>query len=155
MISQKAKYGIKALAFLGERGLGESVQIEEIARQAKVPRKFLEHILLDLKRRAIVDSRRGRSGGYALVKSPKDLTIGEILRAIDGPIAPLPCVSRTAYRRCADCADEKTCVVRRLFADAWAAQLLLLEGTTLDSAIRRPLAEIGASPRETISASTA
>jgi Rrf2 family protein len=130
MISQKAKYAFKALVHLAERP-NDSVQIETIAAEAGIPRKFLEHILLDLKRKGLVASRRGRAGGYALIKRPKDITIGAILRAIDGPIAPLPCISQTAYRRCEDCADEKTCVVRRLFADTYAATLLLMEGTTL------------------------
>jgi Rrf2 family protein len=137
MISQKAKYAFKALAELAARQ-GDSVQIEEIASEAAIPRKFLEHILLDLKRAGIAASRRGRSGGYALIKRPEDITIGNVLRAIDGPIAPLPCISRTAYRRCADCADEKTCIVRRLFADTYTAQLLLLDGTTLAEALRDP-----------------
>jgi Rrf2 family protein len=137
MISQKAKYAFKALAELAGRR-GDSVQIEEIASEAAIPRKFLEHILLDLKRAGVVASRRGRAGGYVLIKRPEDITIGNVLRAIDGPIAPLPCISRTAYRRCADCADEKTCIVRRLFADAYTAQLLLLDGTTLAEAPREP-----------------
>jgi Rrf2 family protein len=136
MISQKAKYAIKALACLADLPAAGSLQIEEIAKAASLPRKFLEHILLDLKRGGIVASRRGRSGGYVLVKTPGEITIGQILRAIDGPIAPLPCISRTAYRRCEDCADEKTCVVRHLFADAYAAQLLLFDGTTLAEALR-------------------
>jgi Rrf2 family protein len=131
MITQKAKYAFKALVHLAERPEGDSVQIETIADEAGIPRKFLEHILLDLKRKGLVASRRGRAGGYALIKRPQEITVGAILRAIDGPIAPLPCVSRTAYRRCEDCADEKTCVVRRLFADTYAATLLLMEGTTL------------------------
>jgi Rrf2 family protein len=134
MISQKAKYAFKALAQLAAQAPGESVQIEEIATEAAIPRKFLEHILLDLKRKGIVASRRGRAGGYVLIKRPDELTIGAILRAIDGPIAPLPCISRTAYRRCSDCADEKTCVVRRLFADTYTATLLLMDGTTLSEA---------------------
>ena len=138
MISQKAKYAFKALALLAERSPGESVQIEAIAAEAAVPRKFLEHILLDLKRKGIVSSRRGRAGGYVLVQRPNDLTIGNVLRAVDGPIAPLPCISRTAYRRCADCKDEKTCVVRRLFADTYTATLLLMDGTTLAEAIGAP-----------------
>ena len=141
MISQKAKYAFKALAHLAEQPTAASVQIEEIAAGAGVPRKFLEHILLDLKRKGIVASRRGRAGGYVLIKSPADITIGAILRAIDGPIAPLPCISRTAYRRCPDCRDEKTCVVRRLFADTYSATLLLMEGTTLaDGLAGRPAA---------------
>jgi Rrf2 family protein len=136
MISQKAKYAIKALARLAHEPSGAPLQIEEIARDEDLPRKFLEHILLDLKRKAIVASRRGRAGGYVLAKRPDEITIGQILRAVDGPIAPLPCISRTAYRRCEDCTDEKTCVVRHLFADAYAAQLLLFDGTTLAEALR-------------------
>lgn len=135
MISQKAKYAFKALFELAGQTPGASLQIEEIAAAAGVPRKFLEHILLDLKRKGIVASRRGRSGGYLLVTRPDELTIGAVLRAVDGPIAPLPCISRTAYRRCEDCRDEKTCVVRRLFADTYTAQLLLMDGTTLADAL--------------------
>ncbi len=135
MISQKAKYAFKALFRLAEQHNGISLQIEEIASDAGVPRKFLEHILLDLKRKGIVESRRGRAGGYVLVTRPDELTIGAVLRAVDGPIAPLPCISRTAYRRCEDCRDEKTCVVRRLFADTYTATLLLMDGTTLADAL--------------------
>jgi Rrf2 family protein len=138
MISQKAKYAFKALAHLAGETPGASVQIEDIAKKAAIPRKFLEHILLDLKRKGIVASRRGRAGGYILIKRPDEITIGNILRAIDGPIAPLPCISRTAYRRCPDCRDEKTCIVRRLFADTYAATLLLFDGTTLAEALRDP-----------------
>lgn len=135
MISQKAKYAFKALFQLAEHGNGTSLQIEEIASGAGVPRKFLEHILLDLKKKGIVASRRGRAGGYFLVTRPDELTIGAVLRAVEGPIAPLPCISRTAYRRCADCKDEKTCVVRRLFADTYTATLLLMDGATLADAL--------------------
>jgi Rrf2 family protein len=137
MISQKAKYAFKALFQLAALPDGGSLQIEEIAKGAGIPRKFLEHILLDLKHKGIVASRRGRAGGYMLIKRPRDMSIGQVLRAIDGPIAPLPCISRTAYRRCADCADEKTCAVRRLFADTYAATLLLMDATTLADAIER------------------
>ncbi|MEX2318339.1 MAG: Rrf2 family transcriptional regulator [Bauldia sp.] len=151
MISQKAKYAFKALFHLAEHAKGASVQIEEIARAAGIPRKFLEHILLDLKKQGIVASRRGRAGGYVLLKDPSETTIGGVLRAVDGPIAPLPCISRTAYRRCSDCKDEKTCIVRRLFADTYAASLLLMDGTTLADAMagrtpsqvaREPIPEI-------------
>jgi Rrf2 family protein len=153
MISQKAKYAVKALFRLAELPAGATLPIGQIAKSAGIPRKFLEHILLDLKRSGIVASRRGRCGGYVLIKPATEISIGHMLRAIDGPIAPLPCVSRTAYRRCADCADEKTCVVRRLFADTYAAMLLLMEATTLtdvmqgqgrvvSEAVREPVSEI-------------
>ncbi len=135
MISQKAKYAFKALFRLADMPHGEALSIEEIAKADGIPHKFLEHILLDLKRKGLVASRRGRAGGYMLIKRPQEMTIGSVLRAVDGPIAPLPCISRTAYRRCPDCADEKTCAVRRLFADAYSAMLLLMEGTTLAEAL--------------------
>lgn len=137
MITQKAKYAFKALLFLADQPPGASLPIEAVARGADVPRKFLEHILLDLKKSGLVVSRRGRIGGYSLAKAPDEMTIGTVLRAIDGPIAPLPCISRTAYRRCADCKDEKTCNVRRLFADTYSATLLLMDGTTLTKALRQ------------------
>ena len=135
MISQKAKYAFKALFRLAEAEDGAALSIEEIAKADAIPRKFLEHVLLDLKRKGLVASRRGRSGGYMLVKRPQDMTIGSVLRAVDGPIAPLPCISRSAYRRCPDCADEKSCTVRRLSADTYAAMLLLWDATTLAEAI--------------------
>ena len=150
MITQKAKYAFKALFHLAGRPGGQPVQIEDIAAGAGVPRRFLEHILLDLKKKGVVASRRGRAGGYVLLKQPSELTIGAILRAVDGPMAPLTCISQTAYRRCSDCRDEKTCAVRRLFADTYAATLLLMEGTTLADALAgRPAAEAG---RDAISA---
>ena len=136
MITQKAKYAFKALLYLATQPAGASLSIEAVARGADVPRRFLEHILLDLKRSGLVASRRGRVGGYSLMKPAEEMTIGAVLRAIDGPIAPLPCISRTAYRRCADCKDEKTCNVRRLFADTYSATLLLMDGTTLATAAR-------------------
>lgn len=135
MISQKAKYAFKALIHLARQPSGQTTQIDEIARQAGVPRKFLEHILLDLKHRGIIASRRGRTGGYAMIKEPGDVTIGQVLRAIDGPIAPLPCISRTAYQPCADCPDETACAVRRMFAGPYATQLQAFEATTLADAL--------------------
>jgi len=136
VITQKAKYAFKALLYLATQPAGASLSIEAVARGADVPRRFLEHILLDLKRSGLVASRRGRVGGYSLMKPAEEMTIGAVLRAIDGPIAPLPCISRTAYRRCADCKDEKTCNVRHLFADTYSATLLLMDGTTLATALR-------------------
>ena len=135
MISQKAKYAFKALIHLARQPKGETIQIDDIAREAGVPRKFLEHILLDLKHRGMIASRRGRAGGYALIKLPTEITIGQVLRAIDGPIAPLSCISRTAYQPCADCPDEATCGVRRMFAAPYAAQLVLFDATTLADAL--------------------
>jgi Rrf2 family protein len=141
MISQKAKYAFKALFHLAEMPAGVSSSIEGIANAEAIPRKFLEHILLQLKRGRIVASHRGPHGGYRLVVPPAELTIGRILRLVDGPMAPLPCLSRTAYRRCPDCSDEHTCAVRHLFSEAYAAQLARFDTTTLGDALQvRPAA---------------
>ncbi|MFY8031051.1 MAG: RrF2 family transcriptional regulator, partial [Devosia sp.] len=116
MISQKAKYALRALVALVKAGPGSSLMISDIARDQAIPKKFLEQILLELKRAGIVLSKRGRLGGYALLRAPSEVTFGEVLRLIDGPIAPLPCLSKIAYRRCVDCADEGTCEIRHVFA---------------------------------------
>ncbi len=105
--------------------------IGEIALRKKIPRKFLEQILLDLKRHGIVQSRRGKLGGYALLMPADRITFGQVLRIIDGPIAPLPCLSRIAYRRCADCQNEETCEIRRVFARVAESAREVLDRTTV------------------------
>jgi len=97
VISQKAKYALRALVALAKEG--DSLMIGEIAARKNIPRKFLEQILLEMKRHGIVHSRRGKLGGYSLLMPPEKITYGQVLRIIDGPIAPLPCLSRIAYRR--------------------------------------------------------
>jgi Rrf2 family protein len=134
MISQKARYAFKALIHLAGNP-GETVSIEAIAAQHRIPRKFLEQILLELKHHGLIESRRGRTGGYSLSRSPDEISVGELLRIVDGPIAPLSCISRTAYRRCADCKDETNCGLRRLFSTAHAATLRVLEATSLRDAL--------------------
>jgi Rrf2 family protein len=136
MISQRAKYALKALLSLAratERG--QPVPIRDIAQRDKIPQSFLEHILLDLKRHGLVASRRGKEGGYILLRSPEQISLGQVLRLVDGPVAPLPCLSRTAYRRCGDCADETTCTVRHIFTDVYEATVNQLEQTTLHDAL--------------------
>ena len=138
MISSKTKYAIKALIELAEerkRG-GSSLRIEEIAQRADAPKRFLEHILIDIRRSGIIASRRGRDGGYVLIKPPESVSIGEVLRMIDGPIAPLPCLSRKAYHPCEDCRDEAACRIRRVFGDLFSAYLLMLESLTLADLMR-------------------
>ena len=133
MISSKTKYAIKALIALAEAQAvgGPPMRIEEIATRAGAPKRFLEHILLDMRNAGIIGSRRGRDGGYVLIKLPEVVAIGDVLRMIDGPLAPLPCLSRRAYQRCADCEDEATCRIRRVFGDLFSAYLLLVESLTL------------------------
>src|SRR5918996_1809703 len=128
MISLKTKYAIKALITLAEERIrgGAPLTIEEIAERGGTPKRFLEHILLEIKRAGLIGSRRGREGGYVLIKEPRTISIGEILRMVDGPMAPLPCLSRRAYQRCADCADEETCRIREVFGSVFANYLLLI-----------------------------
>jgi len=135
MISQKAKYALRALVSLCRAGYGQSRMISEISREQAIPKKFLEQILLELKRTGIVESRRGRLGGYVLLRAPEKITFGEVLRLIDGPIAPLPCLSVIAYRRCIDCADEATCEIRHVFARVAVATREVLDKTTLADAV--------------------
>ena len=113
MISQKARYAFHALVALART---DSLMVGEIAAQERIPRKFLEQILLELKRHGIVQSRRGKFGGYGLLMPANRITFGQVLRILDGPIAPLPCLSKIAYRRCADCQTEENCEIRRVFA---------------------------------------
>jgi Rrf2 family protein len=116
MISQKAKYALRALAALARATDRTPMLIADIAEQQKIPKKFLEQILLDMKHRGLVMSKRGKDGGYLLLKPASEITFGEVLRMIDGPIAPLPCLSQIAYRRCDDCLSEMECEIRHVFA---------------------------------------
>ena len=129
MISQKAKYALRALVALAKEG--DSLMISEIAARKNIPRKFLEQILLEMKRHGIVHSRRGKLGGYSLLMPPEKITYGQVLRIIDGPLAPLPCLSRIAYRRCADCKSEEACEIRRVFARVAESAREVLDRTTI------------------------
>ena len=137
MISQRARYAFKAVVALARAKPGVGLQIRELCEQEKLPRKFLEQILLMLKAAGYISSRRGRDGGYELLKPTDLIYIGPMLRAVDGPIAPLPCLSRTAYRRCDDCRSETSCELRIAFARAYADYLATLENTTLAQVMAR------------------
>jgi Rrf2 family protein len=134
MISQKARYAFKALIALSRSRPEECRQARDIAVSEQIPQSFLEQILLELRRAGLVASRRGREGGHFLLKDPAKIAFGEVLRLIDGPVAPLPCLSRTAYRRCHDCKDENNCVIRRAFGRAYDATLAVLEQTSIAAA---------------------
>ena len=112
-------------------GQGRAIRIEDIATRSGAPKRFLEHIMLEIKRAGLVTSIRGRAGGYRLIKDPSAISIPSLLRLIDGPISPLPCLSRVAYRTCDDCTDEDTCRIRRAFSNAFYGYLLMFEGLTL------------------------
>lgn len=137
MISQRARYAFKAMVALARSKPGEGLQIKQLCEQEKLPRKFLEQILLTLKAAGYITSRRGRDGGYEILKDPAQIFIGPMLRAVDGPIAPLPCLSRTAYRRCDDCRDEVTCELRLAFAKAYTDYLATLEHLSLADVMRQ------------------
>ena len=139
MITQKMKYALKALLVLADEAAmpaPEALTIEAIAKRSGTPKRFLEHILLEVRNVGIIASTRGRSGGYQLIKPPAEISISELLRLIDGPIAPLPCLSRRAYQRCEDCADEESCRIRKVFADIFWSYLLLIESLTLADMLR-------------------
>jgi Rrf2 family protein len=135
MLSQKAKYALKALFVLGEHQGTEPVMIADVAERAGVPRKFLEQILLEMKRRGIVHSVRGKFGGYTLGRKPEDITFAEVLRVIDGPLALSPCASVTAYRKCDDCDDETVCAIRRVLVAVRDSTAAILEKHTLAQAL--------------------
>lgn len=139
MITQKMKYALKALLVLADAAAQpapEALTIEAIAKRSGTPKRFLEHILLEVRNAGIIASTRGRSGGYQLIKPPAEISISELLRLIDGPIAPLPCLSRRAYQRCEDCVDEESCRIRKVFADIFWSYLLLIESLTLADMLR-------------------
>ena len=139
MITQKMKYALKALLALADeaaRDQPRALTIEEIAARSGAPKRFLEHILLEVRNAGVIASMRGRSGGYRLAKNPSEVSISDLLRRIDGPIAPLPCLSRSAYQRCEDCTDEATCRIRRTFGEVFRSYLLIIESLTLEDMLR-------------------
>jgi Rrf2 family protein len=137
MISQRARYAFKAMVALARIKNDRGLQIKELAVQEGLPKKFLEQILLALKSAGYISSRRGPDGGYQLLKPADLIYIGPMLRSIDGPIAPLPCLSRTAYQRCDDCKTEAKCEVRLAFAKAYNDYLAALETTSLASVMQQ------------------
>lgn len=137
MISKKTKYAIKALVALASHKDKSPMTISDIATQEKIPKKFLEAILLDMRRQGILGSKIGIGGGYYLLMKPKDILLSSLLRNIDGPIALLPCVSLNFYERCADCKDETTCGIRKTFIEVRDATLKILSETTLEDILKK------------------
>jgi len=135
MISNKAKYAFRALLAIASAPEGESMTSAEIARRHAIPHKFLEQILLDLKKAGILDSRRGKSGGYVMLRPADTISFGEVLRLFEGPLAPLPCLSRQSYRKCEDCESEARCEIRREFGRAYEASRRVLDSRTLADAL--------------------
>ena len=136
MISQKSKYALRALLILARENGNGPVLISDIARRGGIPKKYLEQILLALKNTGILTSRKGRGGGYALGRSPEAISFADVLRLLDGPLAPVPCVSLTAHRKCDDCEDEETCEIRKVMWAVREQTARVLEGASLATALR-------------------
>ena len=137
MLSKTATYGLKAVLALGAAEGGAPVRIADLAQTETIPRKFLERILLRLQRRGVLRSKVGVGGGYALARPADLITIGEVVRALDGPLAPVPCVSQTAYRRCTECADERSCGIRLVMKEVRDAIAAILDHTTVRETLDR------------------
>ncbi len=131
MISKKTKYGLKALIYLARQYDKGPILIADLARDENLPKKFLENILLSLKNNGILQSRKGKGGGYYLGRHPSKITFGQAIRVMEGPLAPVPCVSETAYAKCTECENEVTCGIRLVMKDVREAMAAILDGTTL------------------------
>ena len=130
-MTNRSKYGLKALLLLAREAGRGPVLVADLAEREAIPRKFLETILLELKHQGFVQSKKGRGGGYFLRRRPAEVTFGEVIRVLEGPLAAVPCVSQTAYMRCAECVDEQTCGVRLAMKRVRDATARVLDHTTL------------------------
>jgi Rrf2 family protein len=131
VLSRKSKYGLKALLVLAQEAGRGPVLVSELSARDRIPKKFLEAILLELKRHGMVHSKKGKGGGYFLRRTPAEITFGEVIRVLDGPLAAVPCVSKMAYMKCVDCVDERSCGVRLAMKEVRDATADILDNTTL------------------------
>lgn len=130
-LSKKTQYSLRALYALARNYNAGPRLIVDLAEQESIPKKFLEQILLGLKSAGFVDSKKGRGGGYSLARNPAEITLGEVIRRMEGPLAPLPCASETAYRKCDECEDADTCGTRMVMREVRDATARILDSTTL------------------------
>jgi Rrf2 family protein len=137
MLSKKAKYGLQALLYLAKQPQQQPVLIAEMAEKARLPKKFLELILLDLKNVGLLQSRKGKGGGYFLSRKPETIPVGTVVRVLNGPLAPVACASQTAYMRCSDCESEETCGIHMVMKEVRDAMANILDRTTLADVLRR------------------
>lgn len=131
MLSKKTKYGIKALSFLAKQECNSPVQIATISKSENISLKFLESILLTLRKNGFLGSKKGKGGGYYLLKDPSEIQMTDVMRILEGPIAMVPCVSLNFYEKCEDCPDEKTCTVHKLMIQVRDNTLQIFRNTTL------------------------
>ena len=127
MLSKRAKYAIKTILFLKDRPEGKPISAKVISENENIPYKFLENILRELRTHQLIKSIRGSEGGYVLAKDPSEISIAQIMRIVDGPIALIPCISEKFYEACAECEDEQTCRIRKMFAEVRAEMVPILE----------------------------
>src|SRR5258708_19020746 len=142
MLSKKSKYALKAMLVLAKEYGQGPVLISDLAQREGIPRKFLELILLELKNQGILQSKKGKGGGYFLGREPRLISVGHVVRVLDGPIAPLPCVSKTAYMRCRECRDAKSCGIRMVMKEVRDATAKIMDSTSLDDMLNRVEAEV-------------
>lgn len=131
MLTKKGKYGLKAMVHLAGRLPGEATLVTDIAVANEIPKKFLDTILGELRNAGFVNSKKGKGGGYTLARPAHEIRVGHIVRVLDGPLAPIQCASKTSYRRCEDCADERHCCVRLIMLEARNAIATVLDNRTL------------------------
>lgn len=133
MLSQKTRYALKALLLLADdqRKKKGPVLISDLAKRGNMPQKFLEAILLELKNHGVLQSKKGKGGGYYLEKNPEGIMLGDVIRMAEGPLALLPCVSQSAHKKCDECLDEETCGIRLLFKEVRDATAAILDDTSL------------------------
>ncbi|WP_373055519.1 Rrf2 family transcriptional regulator [Zunongwangia sp. H14] len=137
MLSKKTKYGIKALSFIAKQPEGKPVQTAEISRTQNISQKFLESILLELRKSGFLGSKKGKGGGYYLIKEPEEIKMTAVIRILEGPIAMVPCVSLNYYEKCRDCVSEETCSVHALMIQVRDSTLKVLgENTLADIAVK-------------------
>ena len=140
MLTQRSRYALRAMLLLARADRAVPLPLSRIAVDANVPRKFLEIIFGDLKQAGLVVAHRGKTGGYRLAQAPHLISFGDIIRVIEGPLALVPCVSRTAYRSCRDCKDEATCAIRHAMMRVRDETARILDGTSLADAVAEDLA---------------
>ena len=140
MLTKKSKYALKALLYLARKN--DLTQISELSQKENIPQKFLENILLELRNKGILYSKRGKDGGYKLGKPPEAITFGQIIRILDGPLAPIGCVSLMAYQKCDECVDEETCNIRLVMKKVRDETAFILDGTSLKDALDNPICSI-------------
>ncbi len=134
MLSKKTQYAFRALSYLAENYGKGPVLISSISSEKKIPLKFLENILNELKKADLLESKKGKGGGYSLRVSPRKISLATVIRVINGPIALLPCVSLNFYEKCADC-NEEHCGLRKMMTITRDATLKILEKKTLNDII--------------------